>query len=345
MSITARALAVVSALGLAAAMLVIAAVPARAHAGGGAEPSNHQVEVTSRPAGSLGVELGAGGQWIRVTRRTEATVTVLGYAGEPSLRIGADGVAVNRHSTVAADNSRLSSVPVQLDPSAPPQWVAVSSDDSIAWSDDRLTPGSGGDTNATWTIPVRVENDPAAIGGTRTYVPAPSPWPWVGGLLASTLAVAALGWLSRPYRPAAVALALGGAANAAHLVVGALGPHKGSAVSAWGAALGLGLLCWPLVVVGVVAALRRGEHADFALAVAGAVLAVVTGPGDLGVLWHSQLPFPGPPALERALVVTAFGAGIGLVAAGIRMLRATPPREEAGGSACFAPAPVDEGGR
>lgn len=326
-----RGLAAVAVTGvpvLALALVLLTPLPARAHAGGGAEPSNHRVEVTSRSAPGVGVELGVGGQWIRVTGRTGATVTVLGYAGEPFVRIDAGGVAVNRRSTAAADNPRLLSVPVQVDPSAAPRWVPISSEASIAWSDDRLTRGSGGGT-ATWTIPVRVAGDSAHVRGTRTYVSPPSPWPWVGGLVAITGAVAGLGWMARPYLPAALALATGGAANAAHLVVGALGPHEGSAVSAWGSALGLGALCWPLVAVGVVSAYRRGEHAAFAVAIAGAVLAVVSGPGDLGVLWHSQLPFPGPPAVERALVIAAFGMGLGLTAAGVRMLSGMPLREEA----------------
>lgn len=341
-----RLLKAAAVVGFAATLALITAVPARAHAGGGAEPSNYRIEVTSQPAPGVAVDLGVGGQWIRVTGRTGVAVTVLGYAGEPFLRIRSGHVAVNRHSTTAADNPRLSPVPVQPDTSTAPQWVdAGSGNGVVVWSDDRLTGGSGGRSGeqGTWTLPVQVDGAEATITGTWTRVPAPSPWAWGLGLVAVALAVCGLGWLSRPYRPAALVLGAGGAANAAHLIVGALGPHGGSAVSAWGAALGLGALCWPLVAVGVVSAWRRGEHAGFAVAVAGAVLAVVTGPGDLSVLWHSQLPFPGPPALERALVVVAFGTGVGVVVAGIRILRGMPlPEGPYGDDEQRPPALVEE---
>lgn len=189
--------------GFAATLALITAVPARAHAGGGAEPSNYRAEVTSQPAPCVAVDLGVGGQWIRVTGRTGVAVTVLGYAGEPFLRIRSGHVAVNRHSTTAADNPRLSPVPVRPDTSAAPQWVDAGSGNGIAaWSDDRLTGGSGGRSGeqGTWTLPVRVDGAETTITGTWTRVAAPSPWAWAAGLVAVAVAVCALGWLSRPGR-------------------------------------------------------------------------------------------------------------------------------------------------
>ncbi len=326
-----RALRALSVLGTAAVLMLVMAAPARAHAGGGAEPSNYRMTVTSirPPAAGVAVRVGVGGQWVRVTNNAGSTVTVLGYAGEPFLRIEGGQAVVNRHSTVLADNPRLASVPTQPNPEARPQWVPAGTGGSVAWSDDRLTGESGGrdGRQGRWRLPLQVGGVATTVTGTWERVPPPSPWPWVAGLVAVTLAVAGLGWLSRPYWVAVPVLALGGAANAAHLIVGALGPHPGSAAAVWGSALGMGALCWPIVVVGVVSASRGGEHAGFAVAIAGAVLAVMTGPGDAAVLWHSQLPFPGPPALERVLVVAAFGIGAGLTVAGIRLLRAAPNRD------------------
>lgn len=313
-----------------AAVLLLTVEPAYAHAVGGAEPSNYRVTVTSirPPAPGVEVEVGVGGQWVRLTSSGSAAVTVLGYAGEPFLRLQQGVVAVNRHATTLADNPRLSPVPARPNAAAAADWVRVGAGRSATWVDDRLTGGDDGrraGERGRWTLPLRVGGTPAAAHGTWRWVPPPSPWPWAAGLAAVTLAVAAVGWLPRWHLhwhvPAAAVLALAGAASAAHLAGSALAARPGSAASAWGTAAGLGLLCWPLVIVGVVTACRRSEHAAFAVATAGAVLAIVTGPGDLAVLWHSRLPLAWAPAVERALVAATLGAGVGLAVAGVRLIR------------------------
>lgn len=305
-----------------AALVTATAAPARAHAGGGAEPSNHRVAVTSAP-GAVTVEVGVGGQWVRVrlTEPAAGPVEVLGYRGEPFLRISAEGVRLNQRSTVARDNPRLAAGGQAGDePDAGPEWTTVGRDRSVAWQDDRTSTGTG-----RWRLPLRAGGEPAAITGTRTYVDPPSPWPWIGGMLAVAGAVAAAGWRRRWHRTAVVALAAAVCASAAHLTGVALVPQPGPGYSPWLSMLFTGALCWPIAVVAVVLVLRRREHAPFAVAVAGAVFAVVSGPDDLAVLWHSQLPFAWPAAAERALVAVTVGVGVGLAVAGVRRLRRPAP--------------------
>ena len=43
---------------------------------------------------------------------------------------------------------------------------------------------------------------------------------------------------------------------------------------------------------------------------------------DISVLWNSELPFPGPAFLDRVLTVIFYAAGLGLVVAGVRRVRA-----------------------
>lgn len=308
------------------AALVFTASPAWAHVVGGAQPSNYRVQVTgvSPPAPGVEVRSGVGGEWVRLTSRGPRPVTVLGYAGEPFLRVAGGRVAVNLRSTTLADNPRLASGGQQPEPAAPPRWSPVDTGASLTWSDTRLTPqaGRGSRSAGTWTLPLRVGGSPVTVTGTWRWVPPPSPWPWVVALAAATAAVGALGWLRRPLPPVAVVLALAGLANAAHLVGLALGPHPGSAASAWATALGIGLLVWPPAVVGVVSVLRRSRHAFFAVTIAAGILALVTLLGDVRALWFSQLPFAWPAAVDRALVVATLAGGLGLGVVGVRGLRA-----------------------
>lgn len=323
-----RLLAVLIAVGAGLGWGLAAAPPAHAHAGGGAEPSNYRVLVRSLhpPVPAVQVQVGTGGQWVRVTNRGSGTVIVRGYAGEPFLRLSDGRIRVNRHSTTLADNPELAVASADVDPGAPAEWVRVGEGTAITWSDARVRPdtaAAGADAVRQWRLPLRVDGDPVTVAGTITRVPPPSPWPWVAVTGCVALATAISGWSRSWHRAAAGASALAGAVNAAHLAGVALVPEPGSAVAALAASLGTGLLCWPLAGLAVVAAVRRSEHAAFVAATAGAVV-VVLSLGDLAVFWHSQLVFAWPDIVQRALVAMALGLGAGLAVAGVRLLLHAP---------------------
>jgi MYXO-CTERM domain-containing protein len=149
---------------------------------------------------------------MRLTNRGDRTVVVVGYEGEPYVRLSPDGgVEVNRRSPsyyLNADRYARADVPPEADPEAPPEWEAVDDSGQYTWHDHRIhymaegVPGQVEDeTERTkvfdYEVPLRVDGRPAAIDGSLYWVgrddSAPIP------LIVAT-AIAAL---------AAVALAVG----------------------------------------------------------------------------------------------------------------------------------------
>ena len=82
---------------------------AAAHLAGGASPTNSRSVVTEiRPAGSgVGVTVGLGGQFVRISDRDAEEIVVLGYRGEPFLRLWQQRVQVNPRSTTAVQTGQL----------------------------------------------------------------------------------------------------------------------------------------------------------------------------------------------------------------------------------------------
>ena len=85
------------------------------------------------------VDLGAK---IELTNRTSTEVLVLGYEGEPYLRIGPHAVYENLHSqSTYINRTRLGgSVPVGVDtaPGAAPEWHKIGDGNSARWHDHRI---------------------------------------------------------------------------------------------------------------------------------------------------------------------------------------------------------------
>jgi hypothetical protein len=85
--------------------VLINPVPAAAHiVGTGGSPTNYRVMVTGiRPAApAAAVDVGLGGQWVRVTNQGAAQIVILGYRGEPFLRLTQNQVQANELSPTAA---------------------------------------------------------------------------------------------------------------------------------------------------------------------------------------------------------------------------------------------------
>ena len=77
--------------------------------------------------------------WIQVTNATGKTLTILGYAHEPYLRITPAGVEQNATSpTVTLNQSLFADISQALTRQAAPQWLPMSPGNQARWHDHRI---------------------------------------------------------------------------------------------------------------------------------------------------------------------------------------------------------------
>lgn len=322
-------------LAAAAAVVLAGATPAEAHAGGPA-PSDWVAVVDSVEPAMPGVRFGLVdlGEEVELANSAEVVVTVLGYDGEPYLRIGPGGVEENASSPAALLNRAR--VPenhaVALDALPPripaPQWRQVSATPSWRWHDhrthwmeDELPPSVLDRSSGTDAVEVsrfrldfRYADTPVAVTGRLLWVPPPPVWPWAAGGVLLLAAGVLVGGLRRWRAPAAALLGVLLAVDVAHAAA------EGSVTAALPSAVG-----WALGGL-TLAGLHRGSGwAPYTLAMTGALLAVVDGLGDVSALLHSQLPGAGPAWLARSASTVAIGLGAGLLGAGWRVWRREHP--------------------
>jgi hypothetical protein len=171
----------------ATALAVLAAAPvALAHEG---NPS-FRSEVRSLDAEGVTARVTNYDDSLELRNRGGAAVTVLGYRGEPYIRLEPDGtVSVNRRSPAAYLNEDRFAEgvdpPESADPTARPRWEVVARNGVYAWHDHRihwmsrsLPPQVKDESERTkvfdWTVPIEVDGRRTAIAGTLTWVGEPS---------------------------------------------------------------------------------------------------------------------------------------------------------------------------
>ncbi|MQA12689.1 MAG: hypothetical protein GEV09_00530 [Pseudonocardiaceae bacterium] len=305
-------------------------VPAAAHiAGSGGSPSNFRTVVTDvRPATpGVDVTVGVGGQWVRITNRDAGTIVVLGYRGEPFLRLSQDQVQANQRSITAAEAGLTRRTAAA--PDAQPRWQPLSDGGSVTWADARIDPPPDqSDVPGAWQLPLVVDGQQVTVSGDRDRIPPPSPWPWLAGLALIAAGVAVLGWMRHWHRPLAAAVAAGVLAFGLHLIGTGFAPQRVGAVFGWVAVGAVGLFSVAIGAVAVVSTLRRRESAAPRI-ITIATMVLLLAAGDITVLWNSQLPFAGPPVLDRILMMLTYGIVLGLLVAGVRLAR-EPTHDELG---------------
>jgi hypothetical protein len=332
--------------GLALVLVAASAGPAAAHAiGSGTEASNYRTTVRGIEKGTpdLSVRAVAGGQ-LELTNRSGQEVLVRGYRLEPYLRVGPEGVFENQRAPSAYTNrfrTAPASIPSEFDPEAAPEWKRVGDGPSAVWHDHRAH-WTGPDPPAVtanpralhvvvpnWQVPLRQGERDMVVRGDITWVPGPSPWPWVlaaVGLFAAALAAA--GGYRRP-RVLGVVAVVAVAADVVH-TAGALFASTaplsaelyGTATSAAG---------W--VVAGLAAfRLFRGrvDSSLVYLLLGGVFLTLAGALPDLPALARSQLDSAFGPVATRAAITVTLGLGASMVAAALAGLRAPRRSEPAG---------------
>jgi hypothetical protein len=263
---------------------------------------------------------------IRLTSRGGHRVVVLGYQGEPFLRLDRGGAFVNAASLTAAGAG--------LTTRGGRGWRRYARRPSVVWHDARLRALATGVERRRWTIPVRVDRVPAHLSGTVRRVSPPPAWPWLvlGCLFAAAAALVvalrsrgmlrsatvAFAWIAAG---ACVASAIGFAASStaseqawvesgteiAFVLLGAAFLVRGSRYSRAlsGALLGvfalsIGLTSIPVLLHGLVLSALPGDVARSAVALAifAGGAAVICG---AFVLFDVLAHYEEPEAIERYL--------------------------------------------
>ena len=162
--------------------------PALAHPRGKGYARGFQSKILSVRPEVAGLEIAVvdGDDRVRVSNKSGTELLVLGYDGEPYLRIGPDGVHRNERSPAAylnRDRFARVSVPLKADPGATPDWRLVSPRPAWQWHDHRIQWMGAGPPAAIrsaprkrhaifdWKVPARLGDKVLVISGRLGYVP------------------------------------------------------------------------------------------------------------------------------------------------------------------------------
>jgi hypothetical protein len=325
-------------LALVLATVTTTAAPAAAHGVGGLEPTNYETRVLRVDPDLPGIRITSVdlGERLELANDTDTDVVVLGYDGEPYLRVGPRGAFVNERSPARFINRTLrgtSPVPASADPDARPEWRRLDDGTTVRWHDHRahwMGEKSPPDVRADpdephlvqpFRVGLRHDGETIQVFGDVRWVPPPSPWPWIAGAIALAVVLVALALL----RHLALALGLGLGLLIGAQVLHVAGLWGGATASVWSrlgaSAYSLGGIV--LAVIAVVLLVRRGARAAVPVALlAGLFLALAGGLADVTTLSRSQVPSTLPAGLDRLSVAVTIGAGVGLaVVAGIQLRR------------------------
>lgn len=303
------------------------AAPALAHNGTGGAASDYRTTITGYEGDPSGVELRVVelGNRVELTRSGASVVMVLGYEGEPYLRLDADGVWENVNSPahyLNADRFAATQPPDGLSARSDPSWNQLSTGDTARWHDHRahwmsLTPPDS--VTADPDVERVVHNDrlDMVIDGRSvsadveiTWLPRPRRLIWLGAASVLGAALTASFVLLASVRRLVPVLAIG-AGLAATLGQGA---STGRLV-AGGVIVGLA----------VIAALARKRMVSVVAALAAGALAATR----LDVFEHELLAGLLPAAWQRIAIVAALSVSLGVVAAAlVTSLSPTPAGDQ-----------------
>jgi hypothetical protein len=322
--------------------LAAAAPAAGAHTLSGPNPTNYRTRVLSVTPAVPGVDVRVVdlGTRLALTNRSDTDVVVLGYEGEPYLRVGPAGVFTNVHSAATYINRSLSggTVPPGVDtrPGLPPEWDRRSGGRTARWHDHRLHWMGDGLPPVVAAAPDRFHRvDVRTLtfehAGTRSevaialdWVPAPSGARWLPVVVAFALAGFVLAFAPRSTRPLAIAVVGLVAIDVAHALAyeAARDDTLGGKLAHFTAGSFVSIAVWIAAVPTAIGCWRRRAEALYGAVFVGLLVALVGGATDLSALWHSQLQSAGPDALARAEIAVALGLGGGVaLGAAARLLR------------------------
>jgi hypothetical protein len=292
--------------GSVAVAVVATAGPAAAHS---TSRANDEARVDVVEPAQTGLEVFVQATGLVVVRAPGRELVVLGYEGEPYLRVVGDRVEENQRAPSRTLNRTLRGtgvLPPEADATATPEWAEVADDGQASWHDHRLhrmDPASRG--ALAWQLDLLVDGQPVAVQGVLEPLTPPAPWPW-WSLGAAVMVALAAGWAR--FRSRRQAIVAGGLVleTLASLVV----------------AIGVGgPLAWGSVGAGVVAsAITARSQAAWSAGMAGLLVAVLGG-YELADLGYAALFVGVPDSLYRGAVVVCLSAGAALALAAFDVTR------------------------
>jgi hypothetical protein len=165
-----------------AALALVAPATASAHLRTGTTAVDHTATVTW-PTAESGVGFAAGvyasDLALHLTVLGDHSVVVIGYLGEPFLRVSEHGVAVNTGSPTAAAAGLLEGLPAPRPGDASERWRLTSRSHSAVWHDSRVAFVALDRRGTTWHVPILLDGHRAQIVGRTRRYPRPRPWLWL----------------------------------------------------------------------------------------------------------------------------------------------------------------------
>ncbi len=287
------------------------AASASAHLRSGTVAVDYRASVADPVTGAYAAQIYQSDHGLSLTLRPGHVVVMLGYLGEPVVRLDAMGVSVNAASPTARAMHLVDKAHAVN--AAGPRWRLQRGRRSIVWHDARVQGLPAGLTDGVWKVPLVIDGRDAVLSGGLRRFPDPPLWLWLL-VLVGWLVIAALPLIRRRRDQVRTwAMALGTIAAAAATVVAlALALDAYASPGTW--IVGADVIIFLAVGVGV---MRRGPpHLRIAGALWVGLVSVALGLLDGAVLLHPIVLAILPGTVMRLLVVTAIGAGAGAAVLG-----------------------------
>jgi hypothetical protein len=289
--------------GVAVACLISAGA-ASAHLRSGTVGVDYRASVSAPVTRAYSAQIYQSDHGLSLTLRPGHSVVVLGYLGEPVMRLDGAGLWVNAASPTARA-MHLVDKRHAVDASSP-RWRLQRGRHSVVWHDARVQGLPPGLTAGVWRVPLVTDGRQSVLEGRLRRFPDPPLWLWL---------VALAGWLgagtlplSRRRRDAvrgwALALALV-AAGAATVAALAFALDAYASPGTW--IVGVDVIIF--LAVGVAFIWRGPRHFHVAAAIWVGLVSVALGLLDGAVFLHPIVLAILPGTVMRLLVLTTIGAG------------------------------------